>query len=247
MDKFSELEKKLKEAIERLDEQISIKKNEINRNNDKVGTTDESIKSLKESLENIDRKRETLEKIESKNIILYIIKNGLKNLTQEYLDYVKNRQWFEIISAPILVLISIFLISVVIIGGGIPSFLSISALISLYFVGAKLDSIIELHRLKKNYTFVELNDTREDIIKCIDEYRRDILDLQAKNAELYAEIQSLQAEKGDFSLDLERVRNTREKVITKTAPEILNAAFNDFDMSDIREKIRAREKKEGEE
>lgn len=247
MDRFSELEKKLKEAIERLDEQISIKLNEINRNNDKIGTTDESIKSLKESLENIDRKRETVEGIENKNIILYIIESILKNLTQEYLDYVKNRQWFEIISAPILVLISIFLISVTIIGGGIPSFLSISALISLYFVGAKLDSMIELHRLKKNYTFAELNDTREDIIKCIDEYRRDILDLQAKNAELYAEIQSLQAEKGDFILDLERVSATKEQIITKRWPEILNTAFNDFDMSDIREKIRAREKKEGEE
>ena len=46
MDRFSELEKKLKEAIERLDKQISIKQNEINRNNVKIGTTDESIKSL---------------------------------------------------------------------------------------------------------------------------------------------------------------------------------------------------------
>lgn len=247
MDRFSELEKKLKEAIERLDEQISIKQNEINRNNDKIGTIDESIKSLKESLKNIDKKRETVEAIENKNIILYVIESILKNSTQEYLDYVKNKQWFEIISVPILVLISIFLISVTIIGGGISSILSISALISLYFVGAKLDSIMELHRLKKNYTFAELSGSREDIIKCIDEYRRDILDLQARNAKLYAEIQSLQAEKGDFSLDLERVRNTREQVITKTAPEILNAAFNDFDMSDIRERIRAREKKEGEE
>ena len=125
--------------------------------------------------------------------------------------------------------------------------MSISALISLYFVGAKLDSIIELHRLKKNYTFVELSDIREDIIKCIDEYRRDILDLQAKNAELYAEIQTLQAEKGDFILDLERVRATKEQIIIERAPEILNTAFNDFDMSDIKERIELREKKEGEE
>lgn len=125
--------------------------------------------------------------------------------------------------------------------------MSISALISLYFVGAKLDSIIELHRLKKNYTFAELSDIREDIIKCIDEYRRDILVLQARNAELYAEIQTLQAEKGDFILDLERVRATKEQIIIERAPEILNTAFNDFDMSDIKERIESREKKEGEE
>ena len=72
MDRFSELEKKLKEAIERLDKQISIKQNEINRNNVKIGTTDESIKSLKESLENIDKKRETVEGIEIK-ILFYIL------------------------------------------------------------------------------------------------------------------------------------------------------------------------------
>lgn len=247
MDRFSELEKKLKEAIERLDKQISIKQNEINRNNVKIGTTDESIKSLKESLENIDKKRETVEGIENKNIILYIIESILKNLTQEYLDCVKNKRWFEIISFPILALITIFLISVIIIGGGIPGIMTISALISLYFIGTKLDSIIELHKLKKNYTFVGLSGTREEIIKCIDEYRRDILDLPARNTELYAEIQTLQAEKGDFILDLERVSATKEQIITERWPEILNTAFNDFDMSDIRERIRAREKKEGEE
>ena len=73
------------------------------------------------------------------------------------------------------------------------------------------------------------------------------MDLQARNAELYAEIQTLQAEKGDFILDLERVRATKEQIIIERAPEILNTAFNDFDMSDIKERIESREKKEGEE
>lgn len=247
MDKFRELEKRIKEAIERLDEQISIKQNEIKRNNEKIDTTDESIKSLKDNLKSIDKKRVIVEAIENKSIILYVIRECLKEMLQEYQEYVKSKQWFAIISIPILASITIFLIGVAIIGGGIPATLGISALISLYFVGAKLDSLIILHNLKKNYTFFELSGTRDDIIKAIDEYRRDIASLKARNAELYTEIQALQAEKGDFILDLERVRATREQVITEKAPEILNAAFKEFDDSDIKERIRTREKKEGEE
>lgn len=247
MDKFKELEERIKEAIKHLDEQINTKQNEIKRNNDKIDTTDESIKSLENSLKAIDEKREIVEAIENKNILLYVIREWLSELLKEYQGYIKSKQWFAIISIPILASIVIFLIGVAIIGGGIPSILVLSALISLYFVGAKLDSIIKLHYLKKNYTFFKLSGVRDDIIKAIDEYRRDIANLKARNSELYTEIQTLQAEKGNLILDLERVRSTREQVINEKAPEILNAAFKEFDDSDIKERIRIKEKKEGEE
>lgn len=247
MDKFRELEERIKEAIKHLDEQINTKQNEIKRNNEKIDTTDESIKSLKDNLKAIDEKRKIVEAIENKNIILYTIEKCLNDLLQEYQDYVKSKQWFAIISIPILASITIFLIGIAIIDGGIPAIFALSALISLYFVGAKLDSLIKLHNLKKNYTFFELSGVRDDIIKAIDEYRRDIASIKSRNADLYTEIQALQTAKGEFILDLERVRSSREQVIVERTSEILNAAFKEFDDSGIKERIRIREKEEGEE
>lgn len=244
MDRFRELEEKIKEAIKHLDEQINTKQNKIEKNNEQINATDETIKSLKGSLKAIDEKRVIVEAIENKNIILYVIREFFNDLLQDYQNYVKSKQWFAIISIPILASIVIFLISVEIIRGGIPSILALSALIPLSFVGANIDSLIKLYKLKKNYTFFELSGVRDDIIKSIDEYRRDIASIKSRNAKLYAEIQTLQAAKGEFILDLERVRSSRKQALVERTTEILNAAFAEVNFNDIITRVRSR--KEGE-
>lgn len=247
MDKFKELEERIKEAIKHLDEQINTKQNEIKRNNDKIDTTDESIKSLENSLKAIDEKREIVEAIENKNILLYVIREWLSDLLQEYQECFKNKYWIEIIGITALYAFLIGIFTLYTLSTGLQGFLVTGAIISIIFVSDEAGNLIKLHSLKKNYTFFELSGVRDNIIKAIDEYRRDIANLKARNSELYTEIQTLQAEKGNLILDLERVRSTREQVINEKAPEILNAAFKEFDDSDIKERIRIREKKEGEE
>lgn len=247
MDKFKELEERIKEAIKHLDEQINTKQNEIEKNNEKIDTTDESLKSIKDNLKSIDKKRVIVEAIENKSIILYVIREWIREMLQEYQEYVKNKNWIEIIGVPTLFAFLIIMCTFYILNRGLKGFLQLSATYSMIFIGVNIGKLIRLHNLKKNYTFFGLSGTRDDIIKSIDEYRRDIASLKARNAELYTEILALQAEKGNFILDLERVRATREQAITKKAPEILNAAFKEFDDSDIKERIRTREKKEGEE
>jgi len=247
MDKFRELEIELERIIERLDKEIAEKKLRVEMLLPcYIGSSEVALGILEEKLKNVNSERELFTKIKNKNIVLYVFKNELKKLIQEYLENVKNRKWFNIIAFPLVAAIMSILTTAFILGG-ISNILIVSALISLYFIGSELNNLIKLHNLKTQHTDRGYNNYIKEIEEKINEQNAAITRYKTEIGELQTELSTLQSEKEGYIADLENVRSAREQVLEENVLTILNEAYQAFDNSEVIERIRAREKKEGKE
>jgi len=247
MDKFRELEIELERIIERLDKEIAEKKLRVEMLLPcYIGSSEVALGILEEKLKNVNSERELFTKIKNKNIALYIFKDELKKLIQEYLENVKNRKWFNIIAFPLVAAIMSILTTAFILSGGIPNILIVSALISLYFIGSELNNLIKLHNLKTQHTDRGYNNYIKEIEEKINEQNAAITRYKTEIGELQTELSTLQIEKEGYIADLENVRSAREQVLEENVLTILNEAYQAFDNSEVIERIRAKEKKEGE-
>ena len=211
-----------------------------------IGSSEVALGILEEKLKNVNSERELFTKIKNKNIALYIFKDELKKLIQEYLENVKNRKWFNIIAFPLVAAIMSILTTAFILGG-ISNILIVSALISLYFIGSELNNLIKLHNLKTQHTDRGYNNYIKEIEEKINEQTAAITRYKTEIGELQTELSTLQSEKEGYIADLENVRSAREQVLEENVLTILNEAYQAFDNSEVIERIRAREKKEGKE
>lgn len=247
MDKFRELEERIQEAIKHLDEQIAKKQDENEYLSAKIDSTDNYIRNLKVSLRSVDEKRYILENIENKNIILYVLRECLKEIAQAYQNYIKSKKWLGIIGFPILFALCIATLTLFTLDMGFQGFLIISTIISIILVGGNAENLEKLYNIKKSYTLAELSDARESIVKSIDTHSKNITDYKTKSAGITIELKDLMSEKEQFVFDLERVRTVRTQIIAETIPNILDNAYLTFNDSEIKARLRAKEKKEGEE
>ncbi len=247
MDKFRELEIELERIIERLDKEIAEKKLRVEMLLPcYIGSSEVALGILEEKLKNVNSERELFTKIKNKNIVLYVFKNELKKLIQEYLENVKNKKWFNIIAFPQVAAIMSILTTAFILGG-ISNILIVSALISLYFIGSELNNLIKLNNLKTQHTDRGYNNYIKEIEEKINEQTAAITRYKTEIGELQTELSTLQSEKEGYIADLENVRSAREQVLEENVLTILNEAYQAFDNSEVIERIRAREKKEGKE
>lgn len=247
MDKYKQLQTDIESAIAKIDAEIERKQEEISSLDGKISSVTENIEENKRVLDNVNEKIETVKDIENKNIILYIIKKCLSDLIQETKEYIKNKDWFLAAGNPLLIIVLIVFCQIYILGTGLSGFLSLAAIFSAIFIGSNASKILGYNDLKKNYTFRGLSEKRENLINNIDSYNKEIIGYKSESEQLLAEIKKLQDDRAYFASCLEEITEKREQALAQVAAPLLDGLFAKEETSEVIARIRAREKKEGEE
>lgn len=240
MNKFRELETRLKDIINLLDKQIETKQKDIKDLSCEIDTTNTQILDLEELLNKLIEKLNSLEEIKGKSIIIEHLKNNLKGVYEELKSNTKNKKWFNLV----ITIISFLTFNVIYIMALIldPTFFVLAIGVFLLLFGAVNEQeITSLRRLKKYYTIEQLE-------KCICDIKRDINDkkiantlAKEKNRKLYMEMQNLQNQRQNYIQDLERVCASEAEAIEELATPILDAAFLKFNSEAIIKRIREKE------
>lgn len=243
MDNFKKLEIKLENIIKRLDAEINAKSTTVSNINQEIESANEVINTTREILENAKEKRDTLNELNKKSIILYIFQKELEDAKNDTHKLIKERKWGLLITRLALVVALLYIIiSASIFNLIIPSIFIVVSVVA----GSEIKQILKLRKLKKNYTIADLEELIKEAEASIALNEKEIIASKAKAASLLSEIQKLQIEKSNHEETLKHIIETRENAINLVAEPILNDVYNGWDMDKIAKRIREKEN-EGEE
>lgn len=245
MDNFLELQRQIKEVIAKIEKQIKEKEKQIEFINYSRGDALTSISDMDKSFKDINAKRETLNKVKNKNIIIYMIKEEINSIIKEFNEYIKNKQWGYAFLTIICFLFAIPAGAYVLINAGLEFLPFAGVLVTILFLGGSGGEMLSLHNLKKNYSIEELDSTLEDIKTSLNMKKTNMKEYNAALEQLQKEIQSLKNEKVYYEEELKRIIQARENAVEQIAEPLLNEAYEKVDTSKVTARMRAREKKVG--
>ncbi len=239
MDKFKGLEEKLKETIKSLENQIALNQEKQRQSEQERSEVVNEKNKLENKLNELVKKLDFLKFFNNKSISLETIKRIWVQLWNE----INNQNTFQKILSILafLVLIALSCIDSVLMFTIIGSVVFLNVLASVFMIYTvkkerKKHSIEELEQ--------ELKDTEEEYELAKEKEKK----LNKRISEIDEVMKKLESEKNKYAIDLQDIETERIKAIESLVSENdLNDKFEEQKSSGTIARIRAREKKEGEE
>ena len=245
MDKFRNLQIQITNIIERLENQIEEKQKIVSRRENEAVELKYKIGNLEKKINEIRGRKSFQESIMSQSTLTYLIKKNIKEDRAYIRELIKAKRWFcLILQNGFVLLICGFIAYMIILYPALLAILPFVFLISLF---PNLKEIISLRRLKKNNPISSINEELLNAENTLAQLKEKGSELKVEIEQLKSEINSLQFEKSYYEEELNRIINARENAIEQLAIPILDEAYRQVDTSEVISRIRAKEKKEGEE
>lgn len=239
MDKFMELEKRIEEVINEIDNQASAKQKRIEQISKEITFNENYLQELKENIQKIEENIFTLNEINRHGIIVSLIKKNLRECQRELEQANKIHKIYMIL----LIIVSLLLALVSLTFFTIASPLITAIVIAIYAITFSIINFKEikaLRKLKKESSPAGLWNERLTTLESIDIRKKENHRLTKEIDDLNADIEHLMAKREEYENDLLNVTEKREEAISQLTTPLLNEAFQKFNPEDIMKRVKIR-------